>query len=92
MDQNFDLGPGFWAMVQNGPEMGSNGPKRKKSNYSHSFQGMKLIFQDDVDPPKALKIMEQNFDRGPSFRAMAQIGPKMAQNGKSLTTPTVFKV
>ena len=60
---------------------------------------MKLMFQDDVDPPKALKIIEQNFDPGPGFRAVVQIGPKMVQNepemaknGKSLTTPTVFKV
>ena len=36
--------------------------------------------------------MEQNFDSGPGFRAMVQNGPEMAQNGKSLTTPTVFKV
>ena len=41
MEQNFDSGPGFRAMVQNGPEMAQNG---KKSNYSHNFQGMKLIF------------------------------------------------
>ena len=53
---------------------------------------MKLIFQDDVDPPKGQKFMEQNFDPGPGFRAMVQNGPEMAQNGKSLTTPTVFKV
>ena len=41
MEQNFDSGPGFRAMVQNGPKMAQ---KRKKSNYSNSFQGMKLIF------------------------------------------------
>ena len=45
-----------------------------------------------VDLPKAQKIMEQNFDSGPGFWAMVQNGPEMAQNGKSLTTPTVFKV
>ena len=53
---------------------------------------MKLIFSDDVDPPKAQKIIDQNFDPGPGFWAMGQNGPEMAQNGKSLTTPTVFKV
>ena len=53
---------------------------------------MKLIFQDDVDLPKGQKFMDQNFDPGPGFWAMVQNGPKMAQNGKSLTTPTVFKV
>ena len=43
---------------------------------------MKLIFQDDADPPNAQKIIEQNFDPGPGFRAMVQIGSKMAQNWK----------
>ena len=56
------------------------------------FYSYVRIFQDDVDPPKAHKILEQNFDPGPGFRAMVQNGPEMAQNGKSLTTPTVFKV
>ena len=53
---------------------------------------MKLMFQDDVDPPKALKIMDQNFDPGPGFWAMVQNRPEMALNRKSLTTQTVFKV
>ena len=53
---------------------------------------MILIFKNNVDLPKAEKIMEQNFDLGPGFWAMVQNRPEMAQNGKSLTTPTVFKV
>ena len=36
--------------------------------------------------------MEQNLDLGPGFRAMALNGPEMAQNGKSLSTPTVLMV
>ena len=53
---------------------------------------MILIFKNNVDLPKAEKIMEQNFDLGPGFWAMVQNGPKMTKNGKSLTIPTVFKV
>ena len=41
MEHNFDSGPGFWAMVENGPEMAQN---EKKSNYSHIFKATKLIF------------------------------------------------
>ena len=64
----------------------------KVYNYSHSFKATILIFYDNVDLPKGQKFMEQNFDLGAGFRAMVQNGPIMAQNGKNLTTPTVFKV
>ena len=60
-----------------GPKRAQNGPKREKSNYSHSFQGMMLIVQDSVHLPKAQRVMEQNFDSGPGFRAMIQNGPKI---------------
>ena len=53
---------------------------------------MKLNFRMMFTHPRPIKIMDQNFDPGPGFWAMVQNGPEMAQNGKSLTTPTVFKV
>ena len=76
-----NYGTEFWFGSQfsgYGPKQARNGPKRKKSNYSHSFQGMMLIILDNVDPPKAQKIMEQNFDLGPSFRVMVQNGSKVS--------------
>ena len=36
--------------------------------------------------------MEHNFDSGPGFWAMVENGPEMAQNEKSLTTPTDLKL
>ena len=53
---------------------------------------MMLIFRTIFTHPRPIKIMDQNFDPSPGFWAMVQNGPKMTKNGKSLTTPTVFKV
>ena len=39
---------------------------------------MMVIVVDNVDPPKAQKIMEQNFDLGPSFWVMVQNGSKVS--------------
>ena len=36
--------------------------------------------------------MEQIFDSGPGFRAVAPNVPKMAQNTKIVTHPTVFEL
>ena len=36
--------------------------------------------------------MEQILDTGPGFRAVAQNVPKMAQNTKIITYPTVFEL
>ena len=139
MDQNFDSGPGFWAMAQraqNGlkfknwtpptvfelessslrvmltypraknlwnrflirapvfglwPKTCPKWPKIEKLNSSYSFWARILPFSEYHHLIKPKKFMDQNFNLGPGFWAMAQ----KAQNGlkfKNWTPPTVFEL
>ena len=63
MDQNFNLGPGFFSY---GPKA-QNGLKFKNWTPPPVFE-----------LPKGQKFMEQIFDSGPGFRAVVLKVPKMA--------------
>ena len=53
MEQNFDPSSGFWAMVQNGPEMAQNWQTEEFRN----ILGRPVIFLGNVDLPKAQKVV-----------------------------------
>ena len=75
MEQIFDSGPCFGAMVQNRPKI--------ENCYSfYSFEARNLIPSEYNQLTTTKQIMEHNFDMGPSFWTMAQ-GPKTAISYKS---------
>ena len=73
------------------PKMCPKWPKIEKLNSFHSFWARILPCSENHHHIMPKKFMDQNFDSGPGFWAMAQ----RAQNGlkfKNWTPPTVFEL
>ena len=87
MEQIFDLSPGFWAKAPNVPKMTKN---TIIVTYPTVFELGSSFLTIMFTYPRAKNSWNIFFIQGPGFLAMALNVPKMAQNTKILTTPTVF--
>ena len=87
MEQIFDSGPGFWALAPNVPKMAQN---TKIVTSPTVFELESSFLRIMLTNPMAKNSWNRFLIRAPVFGAMAPNVPKMAQNTKIVTTPTVF--
>ena len=89
MEQNFDSGPGFWAMVQNGPEMAQNG----KSLTTPTVLKLRTsYFRVMLTYPRAKNSWNKILIRVPVFGLWSKMGPKWPKTEKNRIAPTVLKL